>query len=106
MPPADSPNSNTVSRFAHPSVLSRLHGMFDFAADHAQQALDFISGRLQKVPPTRGNGVMTLGQMIGDAAAADISASSRICIHAVGDTGRGKDSPQGDVALAMAADYD
>jgi hypothetical protein len=108
MPPPGATTAGAAqpSRFAHPSILSKLHGLFNFASDHAHQVLDFITGRLQKVPEPKGDGVMTLAHVIGDAAANEIAAANRIVFHAVGDTRRGKDSPQGDVALARSADFD
>ena len=49
---------------------------------------------------------MQLADVIGAQASQEIQAAGHISFHSVGDTGKSADSPQGDVAEAMAADYD
>ena len=68
--------------------------------------LDYIKTKLQAVPKPKSTPVMTLADIIGTLGAQDIEKSGRIRFHAVGDTGKGANSPQGDVAEAMAKDYD
>jgi predicted phosphodiesterase len=68
--------------------------------------LDHIQGTLQPIPPPRGASRMALDDVVGAEGARQITQAGRIRFHAVGDTGRGQDTPQGDVASAMARDYD
>ena len=49
---------------------------------------------------------MTLADIIGTQGSKDIENSGAIRFHAVGDTGRSANSPQGDVAQAMQVDFD
>jgi hypothetical protein len=67
--------------------------------------LDHISTKLQPIPPAKGNSVMQLADVIGAAGAAQVETSGALRFHAVGDTGRRSDSPQGVVADEMASDY-
>jgi hypothetical protein len=65
-----------------------------------------IQQNLQPVPKPRATPVMTLADIVGAQGALDIAQSGTIRFHAVGDTGKGTNSPQGDVAEAMAKDFD
>jgi hypothetical protein len=65
-----------------------------------------IQQRLQPVPKPRSTPVMTLADIVGAQGAQEIEQSGTIRFHAVGDTGKGTNSPQGDVAEAMAKDFD
>ncbi len=65
-----------------------------------------IQQRLQPVPKPRFAPVMTLADIVGAQGAQEIEQSGTIRFHAVGDTGKGTNSPQGDVAEAMAKDFD
>jgi hypothetical protein len=49
---------------------------------------------------------MTLADVIGTQGSKGIENSGALRLHAVGDTGRSANSPQGDVAQAMQADFD
>jgi len=49
---------------------------------------------------------MTLADVIGQQGSDEIAASGAISFHAVGDTGKSANSPQGAVAEAMTTDYD
>jgi hypothetical protein len=55
-------------------------------------------------PPSTGDGVMTLAQIVGTKAAAEIEKTGQLQFHTVGDTGRGPHSAQQDVAEAMSRD--
>jgi hypothetical protein len=68
--------------------------------------ISHIEGKLQKVPAVKGKSVMQLADVIGAQASAEIQASGSISFHSVGDTGKSANSPQGDVAEAMATDFD
>jgi len=57
-----------------------------------------------KFTPTSGDGVMTLVDIVGAKAAAEIEKTDQLQFHAVGDTGRGPHSAQQDVAEAMTRD--
>ncbi len=68
--------------------------------------MDHIKGNLYPIPaPTRTPPVMTLADVIGAPGAQEIAGSGSISFHAVGDTGKSADSPQGDVANAMTSDF-
>jgi len=57
-----------------------------------------------KFDPTQGNGVMTLADIVGKTAAAEIEATGQLQFHATGDTGKGPHTAQQDVAEAMTRD--
>lgn len=59
-----------------------------------------------KFPRTKGDGVMTLADIVGATAAAEIENSGQLQFHTVGDTGKGPHTAQQDVAEAMARDID
>ena len=70
------------------------------------QLLSHIQGNLQPIPaPKRAPQTMTLADVIGQQGSDEIAASGAISFHAVGDTGKGANSPQGAVAEAMTTDY-
>lgn len=58
------------------------------------------------IPPTRGDGSIDLGDIITAQAVRDIQDYGSISFHAVGDTGRGANTEQQDVAEAMVRDVD
>lgn len=93
-------------RFAHPFFTATPVNERKGYPGIGKRLLDHIKGKLQKVPPAKGDSVMTLANVIGVDGATSIAATGSIRFHAVGDTGRDKDSPQGDVADAMARDFD
>src|SRR5260370_3997835 len=70
-----------------------------------KQLVTEMQGNLQAVPAPKGAPGMTLADVIGDKASQEIQATGSMRFHAVGDTGKGANSPQGDVAEAMATDY-
>ncbi len=67
---------------------------------------DYIVRRLQPIPKPRTPPMMTLADIIGASHATQVEQTGKIQFHAVGDTGRQANSPQGDVAEAMAKDFD
>jgi len=67
---------------------------------------DHIQGKLEPIPAPARTPTMTLADIIGADGAQQIEASGSIRFHAVGDTGKSADSPQGDVANAMTTDFD
>lgn len=70
------------------------------------ELLNHIQGNLQPIPPVKRAPTMTLADVIGQQGSDEIAASGAISFHAVGDTGKGANSPQGAVAEAMTTDYD
>jgi hypothetical protein len=62
--------------------------------------------QLHRFPKTRGDGRMQLVDLVGPAEINAIIASGSIEFVATGDTGRGKDTEQEEVADAMARDVD
>lgn len=70
------------------------------------ELLSHIQGNLEPIPPVKRAPTMTLADVIGQQGSDEIAASGAISFHAVGDTGKGANSPQGAVAEAMTTDYD
>ena len=70
------------------------------------ELLSHIQGNLEPIPPVKRTPTMTLSDVIGQQGSDEIAASGAISFHAVGDTGKGANSPQGAVAEAMTTDYD
>ncbi|HKU24452.1 MAG TPA: metallophosphoesterase, partial [Candidatus Sulfotelmatobacter sp.] len=72
-----------------------------------KQLLDHIQGNLFKIPAPRVSPPnWKLADIIGAQASQEFQAAGSICFHSVGDTGKGMDTAQGDVAEAMATDFD
>lgn len=67
---------------------------------------DYIEGKLEAVPVPDRDPVFTLPEIIGQAGSDEIQSTGSILFHTTGDTGRGADTPQGAVAVAMQADFD
>src|SRR5262245_3899508 len=93
------------SRFAHPFFTPIPPGARK-PTPHGTRMLDHIQGTLNSIPPLKGTGRMALADIIGTKGAAAIEQHGTICFHATGDTGKRADSPQGEVAAAMATDFD
>jgi predicted phosphodiesterase len=55
-------------------------------------------------PHTSGTGVMTLADIVGPTAAAQIEKTGELQFHTLGDSGKGPHTAQQDVAEAMARD--
>src|SRR5580700_1440771 len=92
-------------RFAHPFFTTQPVAARKAVPGVGKQLLTHIQGNLQAVPAPKRTPVMTLADVIGDQASQEIQATGSMRFHAVGDTGKGANSPQGDVAEAMATDY-
>ena len=93
-------------RFAHPFFTTTPVGQRKPVPGVGTSLMDHIQGNLETVPAPKRTPVMTLANIIGAQASQEIQASGSIRFHSVGDTGKSANSPQGDVAAAMATDYD
>lgn len=58
------------------------------------------------IPPVRGDSLMTLSDIVGAAAAAQIEATGTLSFHCIGDSGRGPGTNQQAVAEAMSREID
>jgi Calcineurin-like phosphoesterase len=103
--PKSAKRSAAPFRFAHPFFTTTPIAQRKAVPGVGTQLLTHIQGNLEPVPAPKGTSVMKLADVIGAQASADIQASGSIRFHAVGDTGKSANSPQGDVAEAMATDY-
>ena len=92
-------------RFAHPFFTTTPPAARPVTR-HGRRMTDHIQGTLYPIPKPTRDPVMTLADIIGSQGAQQIEQTGKVTFHAVGDTGRGKDSPQGEVAEAMARDFD
>jgi hypothetical protein len=95
-------------RFAHPYFTPEAASERQKIPGHGQRMLDHIKGTLQPIPSVRGNGMMSLSDVIGQAGADAIAAAKQITIHVAGDTGvpeTDRETRQVMVAEAMAKDY-
>jgi calcineurin-like phosphoesterase family protein len=93
-------------RFAHPFYTSQPVAARKPVPGVGTRLVDYIKGNLEPIPPPTRTPNMTLADIIGTQGSKDIENSGAIRFHAVGDTGRSANSPQGDVAQAMQADFD
>ena len=96
-------------RFAHPFYDNVRPEQRAKQGSFGQRMLDHIQGTLRPIPPVRGNGLMTLAAVIGNAGSGAIAAANQITIHVAGDTGvpeTDHETNQVMVADAMAKDYD
>jgi hypothetical protein len=94
------------SRFAHPFFTHTPIQKRPVHPRYGNRLLQHIQGNLQAVPaPTRAP-AMTLDEIIGAQGAKDIQAAQMMRFHAAGDTGKGANTPQSDVANAMTSDFD
>ena len=98
--------SSSTLRFAHPFFTPIPPEHRAVHAAFGDRLTTHIKGTLHPIPRPTGNAVMTLADVIGKEGANEIAASGRLSFHTVGDTGKRMDSPQGDVAEAMAKDFD
>lgn len=104
--PKNAKRSGAPLRFAHPFFTTTPVARRKPVPGVGTSLIDHIQGNLEPVPAVKGNSVMQLADIIGAQASQEIQASGSISFHSVGDTGKSANSPQGDVAEAMAADYD
>lgn len=91
--------------FAHPFTDSpprEERSPFDGFLEPALRA--HIQRGVHAIPRPSRAPVIQLAEVVGAARAGAIQDSGRITFHSTGDTGRRADSPQGDVAKAMADD--
>jgi Calcineurin-like phosphoesterase len=70
----------------------------------AGEHLPATKNNTYKFAPTPDDGVMTLADIVGAKAAAEIEKTGQLQFHTVGDTGRGPHTAQQDVAEAMTRD--
>jgi hypothetical protein len=108
--PKKSPKSGKPSatplRFAHPFFTTTPIAKRKPVPGIGTSLIDHIQGNLEPVPTAKGTSMMQLADVIGAQASHEIQASGSISFHSVGDTGKSADSPQGDVAAAMATDFE
>jgi len=97
------PAASGSLRFAHPYYTTSLQQRLQTGGG---RLLDHIQGKLQAIPKPRGEPTMTLSDIIGAQGATEIQQAKEISFHAVGDSGKGPDTPEQFVAEAMALDYD
>ena len=92
-------------RFAHPFYTTTPASARAPVPGVGTQLLNYIQGNLQPIPAAKRTPTMALADVIGAQGATDIANSGSISFHAVGDTGKSANSPQGAVAEAMATDF-
>lgn len=94
-------------RFAHPFFTTTPVAKRKPVPGVGTSLTDYVQGTLEAIPALkRTPPLMTLADVIGAQGAQEIASAKSILFHAVGDTGKGMDTPQGDVANAMTADFD
>jgi hypothetical protein len=103
---ANSKRGSQPLRFAHPFFTPQPAVARKPVPGVGTRLLDHIQGKLQPIPAPARPPVMTLEDIIGAQGSQDVESSGSIRFHAVGDTGRSVNSPQGDVAEAMKMDFD
>ena len=94
-----------ILRFAHPFFTTTPKEARTPVPGVGTQLLTHIQGKVQPIPAPKRTPTMTLANVIGQQGSDDIAASGAISFHAVGDTGKSANSPQGAVAEAMATDF-
>lgn len=94
------------NRFAHPFFTTQPAAARRPLPGVGTRLLTHIQGKLQAIPAPTRTPLMTLADIIGTQGSQEIENSGSIKFHAVGDTGKNANSPQGDVAQAMQADFD
>ena len=92
-------------RFAHPFFTTTPIAQRASVPGVGKQMVTYIQGNLEPVPAVKGTSTMQLADVIGAPASQDFQNAGAISFHAVGDTGKSANSPQGDVAEAMATDF-
>ncbi len=109
-PKTKSPKSKKRSapplRFAHPFFTTIPVARRKAVPGVGTSLIDHIEGKLEPVPAVKASSVLLLADIIGAQASQEIAASGSISFHSVGDTGKSANSAQGDVAEAMATDFD
>lgn len=102
---ASSNRASQPIRFAHPFFTTQPVTQRKPVPGVGTRLLDHIKGNLEPVPAPARAPLMTLADIIGAQGSQEIENSGSIRFHAVGDTGRSVNSPQGDVADAMTSDF-
>jgi Calcineurin-like phosphoesterase len=92
-------------RFAHPFFTTTPPEARAPVPGVGKQLLAHIQQKLQPIPAAKRTPTMTLAEVIGAQGETDVTNSGSISFHAVGDTGKSANSPQGAVAEAMATDF-
>src|SRR6266481_1962433 len=103
--PVNAKKGRQPLRFAHPFFTAQPVAGRPAVPGVGTRLLDHIQGNLQSIPAPARAPVMALADIIGTQGSQGIENSGSIRFHAVGDTGRGVNSPQGDVAEAMTTDF-
>jgi hypothetical protein len=103
--PVNAKKGRQPLRFAHPFFTAQPIAGRTAVPGVGTRLLDHIQGNLQPIPAPARAPVMALADIIGTQGSQSIENSGSIRFHAVGDTGRGANSPQGDVADAMTTDF-
>jgi hypothetical protein len=96
-------------RFAHPYFDTTPPAQRRKRPVYGQRMLDHIQGSLHPIPAIKGDGLMSLADVIGKQNADAIAATGEITLHIAGDTGvpeTDHETLQVIVAEAMAKDYD
>src|SRR5437016_5160686 len=96
-------------RFAHPYFVPTPPSRRPKQPVFGQRMLDHIEKTLHPIPPTKGDGLMSLADVIGKENSDAIAATNQITLHIAGDTGvreTDHETWQVIVAEAMAKDYD
>jgi Calcineurin-like phosphoesterase len=96
-------------RFAHPFfTMTPLTARAVSPATGTTNLAQFAAERLGPIPPSKGNAIMDLKDVIGAPGVNDIKNAGAIKFHFIGDSGRngGDTVPQEQVAEAMTSDYD
>src|SRR5579864_4367719 len=94
-----------ILRFAHPFFTTTPPEARTPVPGVGKQLLNYIQGNLQPIPAAKRRPTMVLADVIGAQGETDVANSGSISFHAVGDTGKSANSPQGAVAEAMATDF-
>lgn len=98
--------SKKAQRFAHPFFTPVPPSGRGVLPGVGHRMVDYVQQQLQPIPPPQRDPTITLDEIIGAEAAAEIAATGSITFHAVGDTGHENGLNQELVSEAMAADYD
>lgn len=97
--------SKPTLRFAHPFFTTTPISKRKPVPGVGKSLTDYVQGNLEPIPAPSRAPSMTLADVIGTQGAQEIAGAKSILFHSVGDTGKGADTPQGDVANAMSTDF-
>ena len=102
---AAAPPKKQPFRFAHPFFTTTPIAKRQPVPGVGKSLTDYVQGKLYPIPVPSRPPSMTLADVIGAQGAQQIAGAPSIKFHSVGDTGKGMDTPQGDVANAMTTDF-